>query len=542
MTTDELMVVITAEIKGLKQELRKAKGEVEDFSKKGRKEFDAFNSGVQKVGNDCKKFLKVAATSIVGATAAIIGLSNSTHELRTNQAMLVSAFDTAGASAEVARDVYNDLYRVLGDDSQAVEAAQHLAKLTTDQQALAEWTTITQGVYATFGKSLPLEGLTEAINHSAKLGEVQGTLADALEWAGITVEDFNAQLLMCNNEAEREELIRKTLGGLYNDAAADYEKNAANVLKENEAQARLNETMAELGEAVTPLKTMFADFAATLAKDVAPVAQEFVDDHGAELAEVLGDIAEGIGDVLTWLLDNWDAVLPIAGVVLGICAAMSLFATVMGVVNAVTLASPVTWIVLAIVAALAALAAIVVVVVKNWDNIKNAGTNAVNGVKSAWGAIGTWFDTWVVKPIKTAIDKVKGFFSFKWELPKIKTPKLSISWGQSPKWMAEAAKLVGLQGVPQFSVSWNAMGGVFDKPTIFGYGNSLQGIGENGAEAVVPLENNLGWLDKLATMLNEKQGARPMYLVAKGRVLAEVVADGINDITRQTGAMPLVIR
>ncbi len=542
MTTEELMVVITAEINGLKQELQQAKGEVDKFSKDSKKSFENFNNGVQQVGQMSKKALALAGTSIVAATAAIIGLSNSTHELRTNQAMLVSAFDTAGASAETAAIVYNDLFRVLGDDTQATEAAQHLAQLTTDQKALAEWTTITQGVYATFGNSLPLESLTEAINHSSKLGEVQGTLADALEWSGISVEDFNAQLLLCNDEAEREKLIRETLGGLYNQAAADYEKNAAGVLAENEAQAKLNETMAELGAAVTPIKTAFAEFGATIAKEVAPSVQEFVDEYGAELAEVLVDIAEGIGDVLSWIIDNWDVVAPIAGVVLGICAAMSLFATVMGVVNAVMAISPVTWIVLGIVAAIAALTAAIVLVVKHWDNIKQAGSKAVQPIKDAWGAIGTWFDTKVVKPIKTAIDKVKGFFNFKWELPKIKTPKLSIEWSQSPKWMAEAAKIVGLQGVPKFSVAWNAMGGVFDKPTIFGYGNSLQGIGENGAEAVVPLENNLGWLDKLATMLNERQAARPMYLVAKGRVLAEVVADGINDITRQTGAMPLVIR
>lgn len=580
------MVVITAEINGLKQELRQAQGEVDGFTKKSKKSFKAFNDAAQQVGNVSKKALTVAATSIAGAAAAIIGLSNSTHELRTNQAMLVSAFDTAGASAETAKTVYNDLFRVLGDDTQAVEASQHLAQLTTDQQALSEWTTITQGVYATFGNSLPLESLTEAINHSAKLGEVQGTLADALEWAGVSVEDFNAELLMCNDEAEREKLIRETLGGLYNDAAANYEKNAAGVLKENEAQAQLNETMAELGAAITPLKTMFAEFGATVAREVAPTLQQFVDEYGAELAETLGDIAEALGDVLSWLLDNWGTIAPIAGVVLGIAAALSLFATVMGVVNTVMAISPVTWIILAIVAAIAALTAIIVVVikhwddikaaaskaveaiknawgvigewfntwvakpiksaidvvVKNWDNIKEAGASAVKTIKDAWGAIGSWFDTKVVKPIKTAIDKVKGFFNFKWELPKIKTPTLSIEWSQSPKWMAEAAKLVGLQGVPKFSVAWNAMGGVFDKPTIFGYGNSLQGIGENGAEAVVPLENNLGWLDKLAGMLNERQAARPMYLVAKGRVLAEVVVDGINDITRQTGAMPLVVR
>ena len=84
------------------------------------------------------------------------------------------------------------------------------------------------------------------------------------------------------------------------------------------------------------------------------------------------------------------------------------------------------------------------------------------------------------------------------------------------------------------------MGGVFDKPTVFNYGGSLQGIGEAGAEAVVPLENNLGWLDKLATMLNDKQGNRPIILMVDKKVLAEASVEGINDITTQTGSLPLV--
>jgi len=59
---------------------------------------------------------------------------------------------------------------VLGDSGQATEAAGHLAKLTTEEQALAEWTTICEGVYATFGDSLPIESLTEAANETAKTG------------------------------------------------------------------------------------------------------------------------------------------------------------------------------------------------------------------------------------------------------------------------------------------------------------------------------------------------------------------------------------
>lgn len=144
--------------------------------------------------------------------------------------------------------------------------------------------------------------------------------------------------------------------------------------------------------------------------------------------------------------------------------------------------------------------------------------------------------------VKTAIDKIKGFFNFSWSLPKIKTPKLAITWSQSPAWMAEAAKIVGLRGIPKFSVSWNALGGVFDKPTLFGYGNSLQGIGEDGAEAVVPLENNLGWLNKLADMLSSRmQIDSPIVMKVGEKTFGEVAVSSINALTKQTGNLPLVL-
>jgi len=56
--------------------------------------------------------------------------------------------------------------------------------------------------------------------------------------------------------------------------------------------------------------------------------------------------------------------------------------------------------------------------------------------------------------------------------------------------------------VPHISVNWYAKGGVFDTPTLFGYAGGLGGLGEAGAEAVVPLERNTEWLDKIAERLS----------------------------------------
>lgn len=133
--------------------------------------------------------------------------------------------------------------------------------------------------------------------------------------------------------------------------------------------------------------------------------------------------------------------------------------------------------------------------------------------------------------VKTAIDKIKGFFNFSWKLPKLKMPRISISGKFS----------LNPPSAPKFSISWNKLGGIFDKPTLFNYGGSLQGIGEDGAEAVVPLEKNTKWLDKLAERITAKQGNVPIVLQVDGKTFAQVSIDSINALTRQRGTLGLNI-
>ena len=598
--TEQLKVVISAEINKFKQNVNDAKKKIKDFIKEGTKDFGALNDEFQKVGDSSKKFLGVATGAIAGAATALLALGASTKEYRQQQAMLTTAFETAGGSAESAKETYNDLYRVLGDTGQATEAAQHLAQLTTEEKALSEWTNICQGVYATFGESLPIESLTEAVNHSAKLGEVQGTLADALEWSGVNMDEFNEQLFWCNSESEREKLIRDTLNGVYTDAAAAYETNNAAVLAQNEAQASLNDTMAKLGEITAPIMTMLTTLAVDILGQLMPHIQEIADKYGPSISETLVKVGDAIGTVISWIADNWELVSTLAIIIGGISAALSIFSTVMGIVNAVMYASPVTWIVMAIVAAIAALVAIIVLVIKYWDEIKaatikcwnaivnaikvaidwivNLFTTIINWVKANWqglllllvnpfaGAFKLIYDNCegfrnvinklfnsvkdtftkigntikekfnaAANTVKSIIDKIKGFFKFEWSLPKLKVPKFSIT----PSGWGVGDLLKGV--IPKLGITWNARGGVFDKPTLFNYGNSLQGLGENGAEAVVPLENNLEWLNKLADMLGDRMGNTPVILQVDGKTFAQTSISTINKLTRQTGKLGLVV-
>lgn len=312
MTEETLRIIISANTDRLIREINDARDSVEDFSDESEKHMKAFDSAVSQAKEAAGAAMKGIATAIAGTITAMVALVESTEELRANQAKLQSAFEAAGGSAEVAAEVYANLYRVLGDDGQATEAAQHLAKLTTNQEELAEWTEICQGVYATFGDSLPLEGLTEAINHTAQLGEVQGPLADALEWSGINVEDFNKELAKSTKTSERAKKISETLKKTYDNAAKTYEKNAKKTLEANEAQNELNKAMANAGDYMAPVATELKNIGASLLnhleepmKDVVDFLTntvlpaissviDFIFDHQAEVIAVIAGITAGI--------------------------------------------------------------------------------------------------------------------------------------------------------------------------------------------------------------------------------------------------------
>ena len=146
-----------------------------------------------------------------------------------------------------------------------------------------------------------------------------------------------------------------------------------------------------------------------------------------------------------------------------------------------------------------------------WDGIKSKISDVVDGIKDKVQGVferlkGTVETIWngikkaIEDPIgaardfvKRAIDRMKGFFNFTWSLPKIKLPHFSISGKFS----------VNPPQIPKFSVSWYKDGGIFTQPTLFNTPYGMKGVGEAGAEAVLPIEKlpDLLGFDKFDIMI-----------------------------------------
>lgn len=358
------------------------------------------------------------------------------------------------------------------------------------------------------------------------------TMADAFAKLGVSIEDSNGNLRSqdevfaesikalgeMSNETERDALAMQIFGKsaselnpLIEDNGETFER-VAQIFANNGLEVVDQETIDNANRFQDALDTLKATGMATLSTIGMQLA--------GYLAPAMEKISEVLGKVMGWLSQLDPQVLTIIGIIAGVIAVLSPLLIVVGkiafaissIMTLMTTLGPILaglsgpiGIVIAIIGALIAVG---VLLYKNWDTIKakaievkdwvvekftalkesvvNTFNNIKDRVVSVWNAIKTAITTPIqnaVNFVKNAIDKIKGFFSgLKIELPHIKLPhfKLEGSFSLVPP------------SIPKISVDWYKNGGIFTSPTVF----QGVGVGEAGAEAVLPLKKLWDEMDK----------------------------------------------
>lgn len=376
-----------------------------------------------------------------------------------------------------------------------------------------------------------------------------GDAAEAFRTLGVEVTNSDGTL-RDSNEVFNE--VIAALGGIENET----ERDAMAMTLMGKSASELNPLIEDGGETYERVAKLFAKYDLEIVDqetlDKANQFNDAIDDIksmgtlalqtvGASLAEYLLPVMEKVVDVVgriaNWLSELDPRVLSIVAAIAGAVAVISplliglgkLSMAISAISNVLALAGVSFGGIVAaigpVILIIGALVAAGVLLYKNWDTIKATAIKVwtsikttitgvvtgirtaiqtfVNRVKAIWNGLTSLVSTVrtvftnakntalaplnaLVERVKAIIAKIKGFFNFTTGTPKVKLPHFSITpAGWKLKDLLEGIK-------PTLGISWYAKGGIFDRPTI-------AGIGEAGAEAVVPL-------DKLWKQMEKMQG------------------------------------
>jgi hypothetical protein len=415
--------------------------------------------------------------------------------------------------------------------------------------------TIAADAAAFWDKSLEdsMSALNSFVNGNYEGGESIGLFANettlakyaaeelGLEWQNLTEAEKQMTRLSFAEEMQKSSKVTGQ--------AAKESGQYANVMAELGNSVR--QLAASLGETLLPIVTKVVQWLTNVAEKlegmnkgvkVVVVALVALTAAAAPMLIGFGMVANGIGSIIT-LFGTLKALLPVV---------TSAFTKL----GAVLLANPIG----IVIAAIAALVAAFMYLWNNcegfrefwinlWGNVKetaleakeklvNMFTSVIDFFKNNWkgillfivnpfaGAFALLYknvDTFRDK-IKAAINKIKSYFNFKWSLPKLKLPHISI----------KGKFKLDPPSTPKFSIKWykkamdNAM--LLNSPTIFGYGDgSFLGGGEAGQEVVAGSETLMGMVK---TAVSEQNEAVVYYLQKMTEIMADYFPQVIDGMDR----------
>lgn len=263
-----------------------------------------------------------------GILSGLKDLAEDTKEYQKIMASLETSSEAAGYSAQETEQSYKQLYGVLGDDQASATTLANLQAIGMSQKDLTDLINGSIGAWARYGDSIPIDSLAESINETIRVGQVTGTFADVLNWAGTSEDDFNKKLESANSETEKANIVMQELAnqGLI-DAGEAWQKNNEEIVANNQANAELQEQMAELGELVQPIIT-------EVISKVSELLSWFNGLDSSTQTLILGAVAlvaaigpisgavSGVSSAISFLVSN-----PIVALVAAIVALVALIAT-----------------------------------------------------------------------------------------------------------------------------------------------------------------------------------------------------------------------
>ena len=515
------------EAKELKSQLKDVSGQMKEAEKASKDLGDAAeDSGdgftvargaiADFIGNGLSKL----ASSIGNAISNVASLADETREYRTIMGSLTNSSERAGYSTEETANTFKQLNGVLGDTQSAATTTANLQAIGLEQGKLEDLTNSVIGAWATYGDSIPIDGLAEAVNETIKVGQVTGTFADTLNWAKMSNEDyqsalggnkdaldafnkavadgenmedaFSAALAACSSETARADLVTQTFTKMgLGEAGKAWQENNKSIVDANNAQAKYENATAQLGQTIEPITTKIREgFGAIVGKivelvqkaDFSGVAQAI----DAGFSFMINTVLPAISSGFTWIIEHKDGILAaLAGIAAAFLAfkavtiiqgIITAFTTLIGVIKSVGIAQAALNLIMSlnpiglVVAAIAALIAIFAVLWNKCDGFREFWINLWENIKkvagAVWEAISGFFSAAWDK-IKSIWEPVVDYFKAKWDNIKLifSVVKKVLSGFFSDAWNAIKKVWNGVKNF--FSGVWNSIKSIFSNPLGF---------------------------------------------------------------------------
>lgn len=505
-----------------------------------------FEGQLRKIGN---VNLRAASEQFKEMGNKLTSAGNAMREISMAAAAVTAAIGALTVKSGKWADDLNTMskrYRIGTEDLQMYSAAANLADVSVDDIAKTHVKLNKSMLSAQQGsknQAAAFDALGVAVTNA------DGTLRDSdTVW-----QETIAALGEMTNETERDALAQQLLGKsaanlnpLIEDGGEAYTNLAETMAKYNldfidqDTLDKANQFNDELDTIKAVGLVAFQQLGTQLASYLAPALEKVVDWVG-RLAEWISNLSPQtqslIAGIAAFVAVLAPLLLGLGKISFAISSIMSLLSVIGPAIGGVLAAAG------PVIAIIAAIVVAGILLYKNWDKIKakaleikeavalafenmkarvaaifqaikNVAVTVWKGIKTAIGiylkvlyaltigriklmltAVRTVFNAIknaMVKPIqtavnliKTAINKIKSIINnAHLKLPHFKLPHFKISGGKLP-WG------IGGKGTPpKINVDWYAKGGIFNSPSIIG-------VGEAGAEAVVPLDKFWNKLDQI---------------------------------------------
>lgn len=455
----------TAALAKMESELHQNSKAISEFGQdtdKAASKMDKLKEKAQQMADGMKnagdKLSGIGQKMSLGVTAPIVAgfglVTQGTKELRGDLAKLQTNAKVASQDMGILDDAMAKLQAVTGETDSNVEGLSELLSTGFRDDKLSELLNSLYGASIKFSDTLKFEGISDGLQETLATGAAVGPFGELLERSGVVLDNFNAGLTEAIANGTQEQYVLDVLAktGLAQTYEA-FRKNNEKMVEAEEANFRLQQSMAKLGATLEPILTPFIEGLTNLINkfnEMDPAAQKTILTI-AGIAAAIGPLLVVIGGALTTFASLTTAA-SVAGVGIG------------------SLVAPIA----IAVAAIAGLVAGGVWLIKHWDEVEAKAAALKDDVSNKFNEIENTITEKInaaKEAVGNAIERIKGFFNFEWSLPHLKMPHFNITGEFS----------LNPPSVPKLGVDWYKTGGIFTSPSIIG-------VGEAGAEAVLPLD------------------------------------------------------